>query len=191
MTTVGLRIGLVGGWRMGGVGGEQEEDGERRGGGMGEQEEDGEDEDWGVEQERKSSRGKRKRPAPRGRPRRPGAEPGTKRRRAAAANERWPAVHGAPPRGTGEPSLYEGVNAVAAEAAAAATAAPEEADEDDAEYVAPSTSARGGAGRKPDGGRGRRRSCHQCKRATQSPKEMIRCELCEQRIYCVPCVRKR
>uniref|UniRef100_K3ZQQ6 JmjC domain-containing protein n=1 Tax=Setaria italica TaxID=4555 RepID=K3ZQQ6_SETIT len=177
MTTVGLRMGPVGGWRMGAV----DEEGEERRGGMGEEKEegkDGKDEDWGVEQERKSSRGKRKRTAPRGR--RPGVGPGPKRRRAAAATERRPSGQGAPPRGTGEPSPEEGVNA------AAAAAAPEE----DGEYVAPSTSGTGGAGRKQAGGRVRR-SCHRCKRATQSPKDMIRCEMCEQRIYCVPCVRKR
>ncbi|CAN6210618.1 unnamed protein product [Urochloa humidicola] len=179
MTAVGLRIGPVGGWPMREVDDEEAE--ERRGAG---EEEDGKDEDWAVDKERRSSSGKRKRrPAPRRG--RPGAGPGPKRRRTAAAvaPEHRPSRQGAPPRDT------DGVNAATATVAASAAAAG--AGEEEGERVAPSTSGRSGARRKQGGGGRGRRSCHQCKRVRESPKEMIRCELCDSRIYCVPCVRNR
>ncbi|CAL5064540.1 unnamed protein product [Urochloa decumbens] len=174
MTAVGLRIGPLGGWPMREV--DDDEGEERRGAG---EAEDGKDEDWAVDKERRRrSSGKRKRrPAPRRG--RPVAGPGPKRRRAVAVVAHV-SGQGALPRDTGEPSPEDGLNA----------AAPA-AEEEGGERVAPSTSGRSGAGRKQGrAGRGRR-SCHQCKRVRESPKEMIRCELCDQRIYCVPCVRNR
>ncbi|CAN6174220.1 unnamed protein product [Urochloa humidicola] len=176
MTAVGLRIGPVAGWPMRDVDDDDEEEMRRV-----REKEDGKDEDRAVEKERRRTSGKRKRtPAPRRG--RPGAGPGPKRRRAVAPDS----GQGAPRRDTREPSPEDGVNAAAQSAAVGGAA-----EEEGGERVAPSTSDRSGAGRKRGGAGRDRKSCHQCKRVRERPKEMIRCELCDKRIYCVPCIRNR
>ncbi|XP_066397318.1 lysine-specific demethylase JMJ26-like isoform X6 [Miscanthus floridulus] len=176
MTAVELRIGPLD-WAM-------DEEVEDESPGVGD--EDGTDEDWVLDMERKGRR-KRNRSSPRRRPR-------PKRRRSAPAVAPEPASPGKSPwepcPGTAEPSPEEGFNAAAT--AAAAEGVKEEEDEEDGlrkeegENVAPSTSGRGGGGRKP------RRSCHQCK-TVRSPEEtmMIRCQRCVKTIYCVRCVTNR
>ncbi|PWZ15005.1 Lysine-specific demethylase JMJ25 [Zea mays] len=166
MTAVELRIGPLE-WAM---------DDESPGVG----DEDGKDEDWALDMERKG-RGKRKRSAPRRRS-------GPKRRGAAAAMApRAPSParsQSEPCPGTAEPSPEHGFNA-----AAAAAGVKEETGvrKEEGENVAPSTSGRGGGGgRKP----GARRSCHQCKRVKRL-KEMVRCQCCDERIYCDLCIRNR
>ncbi|XP_015696729.2 lysine-specific demethylase JMJ25-like isoform X2 [Oryza brachyantha] len=49
----------------------------------------------------------------------------------------------------------------------------------------PSTSSRRG-GRKQGG-----RSCHQCKRVKPQPEEMIRCQLCGDKVYCATCIKNK
>ncbi|KAJ1289559.1 hypothetical protein BS78_02G174100 [Paspalum vaginatum] len=173
MTAVELRIGPVR-WAMSEV---EEEEGR-----TGVADEDGKDEDWAVELERKG-RGKRKRTAP-------GRRPGPKRRRAAKAvapeppsSGQPPPEQGAPCAETAEPSTEEGANAAAAEA-------EDGVGKGEGDSVAPSTGGRAGGGRRRGGGKGRR-SCHQCKRSKDGPKEMIRCQRCDERIYCATCVKNK
>ncbi|XP_066390206.1 lysine-specific demethylase JMJ26-like isoform X6 [Miscanthus floridulus] len=181
MTAVELRIGPLD-WPM-------DDEVEDESPGVGD--EDGTDEDWVLDMERKGRR-KRNRSAPRSRPR-------PKRLRSAPAVAPEPASPTRSPSepcpGTAEPSPEEGFNAAATATATAAAAAvvAEGVKEEDGlrkeegeNVLAPSTSGRGGGGRKP------RRSCHQCKTVSH-PEEtmMIRCQRCDEGIYCVRCVTNR
>lgn len=179
MAAVELRIGPLD-WAIGEV-----EDDESPGVG----DEDGTDEDWAVHMERKG-RGKRKRSAPASAPRSRRRPSGQKRRRAAAPVAPEPPA--SPARSPSEPaaSPEEGFNAAATTVAAVGVKEEDmwvRVRKEEGENMAPSTSGRGGGGKKPGG----RRSCHQCKRVRQRPQEMIRCQRCDERIYCEPCVRNR
>ncbi|XP_062194310.1 lysine-specific demethylase JMJ26-like isoform X2 [Phragmites australis] len=178
MAAVDFRVRAVG-WTLGDV---AEEEGVQ---------EDGADEDWAVELERKGSRGKRRRTAPRGRPG-TGTGTGPKRQRMAAATPSpvssesglasLPSAQSVPRPKIVEPPAKDNM----APAPAAAAEEAERVGED----RAPSTSGRSGGGKKQGRGKGRR-SCHQCKRVRQWPEEMIRCQRCDERIYCVVCVRNK
>ncbi|KAL6655636.1 hypothetical protein ACP70R_006462 [Stipagrostis hirtigluma subsp. patula] len=180
MAAVDFRVGAVA-WTYDGVaeGGEEEE-------------EDASDEEWALGRERKRSRGrKRGRPsAPRGRAEM-GSGPKRRGAAAAAASTPPPASPESGPAASLTRPVIIGLPAKGDIAAAPAEVETEEKEEAEGEDRAPSTSGRsGGGGNKEGRGRGRK-SCHQCKRVKPGPREMIRCERCDERIYCAACVRNK
>uniref|UniRef100_A0A0E0M0U8 JmjC domain-containing protein n=1 Tax=Oryza punctata TaxID=4537 RepID=A0A0E0M0U8_ORYPU len=64
--------------------------------------------------------------------------------------------------------------------------------EEEEDFSPPSTSGRGRGrgGRKQGRGRGGY-SCHQCKRVKPQPEEMIRCQLCGDKVFCAACIKNK
>lgn len=61
---------------------------------------------------------------------------------------------------------------------------------DEEDFSPPSTSGRGRGGRKQGRGRGGN-SCHQCKRVKPRPEEMVRCQLCGDKVFCAACIKNK